>query len=244
MPAEVQLDTAVWSPDGQRVAVLVHAAAAPGAKRVVGLGVIDVSRPAGETFRYVADLGPEDGGAGRLAVAPVAWEPCSPKGVCGLEQRLLYTAPVPNAGSASAGPLDLLGLARPSSATPGGLFVSIVSSSALATGDAPRLGTATGLAGLAWRSLGSGVDGASLLGITRDANKPLALRAIDPASGRVQDLGVQLAPEIGAGTSAISVRWDVPRARALVVARLSDRAGAQGMDAWLVDFSPAHGKAR
>jgi hypothetical protein len=140
--------------------------------------------------------------------------------------------------------LDLLGLARPSSATPGGLFVRTVSSSALATGDAPRLGTATGLVGLAWRSLGSGVDGASLLGITRDANKRLALRAIDPASGRVQDLGVQLAPEIGAGTSAISVRWDVPRARALVVARLSDRAGAQGVDAWLVDFSRAQGEAR
>src|SRR5439155_11941869 len=61
VPAEVQLHTAVWSPDGQQVAVLVHAVATPGAKRVVGLGVIDVSRPAGETFQYVADLGTEDG---------------------------------------------------------------------------------------------------------------------------------------------------------------------------------------
>jgi hypothetical protein len=107
------------------------------------------------------------------------------------------------------------------------------------------LGAATGLVGLAWRSLSAGLDGASLLGITREANKPLALRAIDPASGRVQDLGVQLAPEIAAGASAITVRWDVPRARALVVARLPNRAqGAQGIDAWLVDFSPAQGEAR
>jgi hypothetical protein len=245
VPAEVLLDSAVWSPDGHQVAVLVRAAAAPGATPVIGLGVIDVSRPAGEAFQYVAELGPEDGGAGRLSVAPVAWEPCSPSGVCGFGQRLLYTAPVPNAGSASTGPLGLLGLARPSSATPGGLFVSTVSSPVLASGDARRLGTATGLVGLAWRSLSAGVDGASLLGITRDANKPLALRAIDPTSGRVQDLGVQLAPEIGAGASAITVRWDVLHARALVVARSSDRAsGAQGIDAWLVDFSPAPGEAR
>jgi hypothetical protein len=237
VPAEVLLDSAVWSPDGHQVAVLVRAAAAPGAKPVIGLGVIDVSRPAGEAFQYVAELGPEDGGAGRLSVAPVAWEPCSPSGVCGFGQRLLYTAPVQNAGSASTGPLGLLGLARRSSATPGGLFVSTVSSPVLASGDAQRLGTATGLVGLAWRSLSAGVDGASLLGITRDANKP--------TSGRVQDLGVQLAPEIGAGASAITVRWDVLHARALVVARSSDRAsGAQGIDAWLVDFSPAPGEAR
>ena len=52
-----------------------------------------------------------------------------------------------------------------------------------------------------------------------------------------------LVSPIGAGTSAISVRWDVPRARALVVARLSDRAGAQGIGAWLVDFTPAPGEA-
>jgi hypothetical protein len=167
VPAEVLLDSAVWSPDRHQVAVMVRAAAAPGAKRVVGLAVIDVSRPPGEAFQYVAELGPEDGD-GRLSVAPVAWEPCSPNGVCGVGQRLLYTAPVPNAGSASTGPLGLLGLARPSSATPGGLFVSTVSSPVLASGDAPRLGTATGLVGLAWRSLSAGVDGARLRQNTRE----------------------------------------------------------------------------
>jgi hypothetical protein len=157
----------------------------------------------------------------------------------------MYMAPVPNTGAASAGPLSLFGLIRPPSVTPGGLFISTVSSSANAMGDAPRLGSATGLVGLVWRSAISGVDGASLIGIARDANKPLALRAIDPASGRVQDIGVQLAPEVATGAASIRIRWEVPHARALVIARSSDRASsAGGIDAWLVDFRPATGEAR
>jgi hypothetical protein len=222
----------------------VRAAAAPGGKRLVGIGVIDVTR-IGEAFQYLADLGTEDGAAGRLAVAPVAWEPCSPDAVCGVEQRLLYMAPVPNAGAASAGPLALFGLGRPPSATPGGLFASTVSSPALLTGDAPRLGMATGMVGLAWRSAVSGVEGASLIGMARDTGKPVALRTIDSVSGHAQDVGVQLAPDIGAGASSISVRWDVPHSRALVMARQSDRAsGAEAIDAWLVDFGPAAGQER
>ena len=245
VPADVLLYTAVWSPDGQHLAVLLRAAAAPGAKRLIGLGVIDVSRASGEAFQYVADLGPEDGAAGRLPVAPVDWEPCSPDARCGVEQRVVYIAPVPNAAAASAGPLAPLGLARSPSVTPGGLFVSTVSSPPFATGDAPRLGSATGLVGLAWRSAVSGVEGAPLLGMARDANKPLALRAIDPASGRVQDLDVQLAPEVAAGSSGVAVRWDVAHARALVLARSSDRSPSSGgIDAWLVDFHPAAGEAR
>jgi hypothetical protein len=245
LPADVPLNSAVWSPDGRHAAVLVRAAAGPGAKRLVGLGVIDVSRPTGEAFQYVADLGTEDGAAGLLAVAPVAWEPCSPDAVCGVEERLLYMAPVPNAGASSAGPLGLLGLARSPSATPGGLFVSTVSSPAFATGDAPRLGTGTGIVGLTWRSLGSGVEGAPLLGVARDANKPLALRAIDPVSGRVQDLGVQLAPEVARGSSGVAVRWDVAHARALVLARSTDHGtSAEGIDAWLIDFSPPSREAK
>ena len=240
VPAEVLLDSAVWSSDARHVAVLLRAATALGAKRLVGLGVIDVSPAAGEAFQYVADLGPEDGAAGRLPVAPVAWEPCPPNDVCGAEQHLTYTAPVPNAGAASAGPLGLLGLARQSSASPRGLFVSTLSAPALATGDAPRLGTATGIVGLAWRSVASGIEGAPLLGVVQTANGALALRAIDPASGRVQDLGVQLATDVGAGAGLVVVRWDVPHARALVLAWSSGRsAGADGIVAWLVDFSTA-----
>lgn len=245
VPADVLLSSAVWSPDGRHVAVLLRAPAAPGAKRLVGLGVIDVGRSLRQAFQYVVDLGPEDGAAGRLAVAPVAWEPCSPGGSCGLEERLVYAAPVPNARGSSGSPLGLLGLGPALSATPGGVFVSTVSSPSLATGDAPRLGSATGMVGVAWRSTTSGVEGAPLLGIARDANKPLALHAIDPISGRVQDLGVQLAPEVAAGASGVAVRWDVPHGRALVLARSANRAsGAEGLDAWLVDFSPAPRKPR
>jgi hypothetical protein len=64
----------------------------------------------------------------RLPVAPVAWEPCAPDHACGVARRLVYTAPVPNAGQLSAGPLGLLGLSRAPSTTPGGLFMSTVSS--------------------------------------------------------------------------------------------------------------------
>lgn len=247
LPAEVLLETAVWSPDARHVAVLLGAAAAPGGRRLIGLGVIDVDSQGGDAFRYVADLGPDDGPAGRLPVAPVAWEPCAPDRACGVEQRLVYSAPVPNAGQPSAGPLGLLGLSRAPSTTPGGLFVSTVSSAALAVGDAPRLGSATGVIGLAWRSVGSGVDGAPLVGMGRGGSNALGLRAIDVVSGAVKDLGAQLAPEVGAGAGSIGIRWDVPHARALVLARSSGHgsaSSAEGMDVWLVDFGPAQGEGR
>jgi hypothetical protein len=77
VPAEVLLETAVWSPNARHVAVLLRAAAAPGARHLIGLGVIDVGSQGGDAFQYVTDLGPDDGPADRLPVAPVAWEPCA-----------------------------------------------------------------------------------------------------------------------------------------------------------------------
>src|SRR5207253_9174765 len=116
----------------------------------------------------------------------------------------------------------------------------------LAIGDAPRLGSATGIIGLAWRLFGPGVDRATLVGLGRGAGNTLALRAIDPTTGRVQDLGVQLPPEVAAGSGAVGVRWETLHARALVEARSSDRAtaGNDAVDVWLVDFSATSAEAR
>jgi hypothetical protein len=246
VPAEALMESVVWSPDARRVAVILRAPAAPGAKRLVGLGVVDVSQPAESSFQYVADLGPSDSPAGRLPVAPVAWEPCQMADGCAAEQRLAYTAPVLNTAQAAAGPLSFLGLGRAPSNTPGGLYVSTLGAATLAIGDAPRVGSATGIIGLAWRSLGPGVNGATLVGLARGAGNTLALRAIDATTGGVQDLGVQLPPEVAAGSGAVGVRWDTLHARALVVARSSDRAiaGTEAVDVWLVDFSATSAEAR
>jgi hypothetical protein len=140
--------------------------------------------------------------------------------------------------------LNLLGLVRPASAAAGAVFVSSISAPAVAAGDAPRLGNATGIIGPVWRSRAAGVDGAPLVGFARGAGGALSLRAIDPASGRLQDLGVQLAPEVARGANAVGIRWDLVHARALFLARTSAAGGEGAIDAWLVDFSPAPADAR
>src|SRR5207237_10170696 len=66
VPAEVLLESVVWSSDARRVAVILRAPAAPGAKRLVGLGVVDVGQPAESSFQYVPALAPADHTAGRL----------------------------------------------------------------------------------------------------------------------------------------------------------------------------------
>ena len=243
LPAEVLLTSVVWSPDAHRVGVVLRAAAAPGAKRVVGLGVLDVGRSSASSLQYVADLGPDDSPAGRVPVAPVAWEPCDAPDRCAVGGRLAYTAPAPNTSSPGAGPLGLLAFLRPPSTTPAAVFVSTLDARTLTVGEALRLGGTSGIIGPAWRSPGVGVPGATLVGFARGAGNALALRAIDPTTGGVQDTGVQLPPDVAASASSVGVRWDVRHARALVLARSSDRglAGGDAVDVWLVDFRGAPG---
>jgi len=246
VPAEVLMDSVVWSPDGRHAAVLLRAPAAPGAKRLVGLAIVNVNQ-AGETpLVYVADVGPDDTLAGRLPVAPVAWESCGPDYGCVGGQHLAYTALVTNATSTATSPLNLLGLTSTPSSTPGGLFVTMPGSATFGLGDAPRLGSATGVIGPAWRSLGSTAQNAALIGFAQNAAHALALRAFDPVTGSVQDLGVQLPAEVAAGSRAVGVRWDPLHARALVLARSPGQtaAAADGIDVWLVDFSPASAEVR
>jgi hypothetical protein len=239
LPAEVLLESGTWSADGGHVAVFVRAGSAPGGKNVLGLGVVNVRLPSGSAFQYLADLGPDDSAGPRAPVAPVAWEACPAVGSCSGEERVIYAAPVPNARQGAGGPLGLLGLGRPAATTPGALFVRAPSAASLAAGDAPRLGTATGILGPAWRSPGSGIEGAPLVGFER-AGGALALHAIDPDTGRVLDLGVRLPSEVAPGGAPIGVRWDLAHARALVMARSADHplsAGSDPLDVWLVDFA-------
>ena len=239
VPAEVPLQSGVWSPDGRRVALLARAAAAPGAKNLLGLAVLDIGDPNGDPFHYLADLTSGDAPSMGSPVAPVAWEPCQDDRGCSADQRLIYTAPVRVAsGNGAGGPLGLLGLGRAASSTPGGLFVVNPSRPGVA-GETLRLGNATGLLGVAWRSRADGTDGAPLVGLSRVAGGALTLQAIDSVSGRVRDLGVQFPVEVAPNVSVIGVRWDLAHARVLVLARPADHgsAGSPAVDAWLIDLA-------
>jgi hypothetical protein len=245
VPADVLLETASWSPDGRSVAVLARSSASPGGKRTLTLDVLDLARKAGG-FHYLTDLSTEDAASQTPPVAPVAWEPCK-SDPCSANERLAYTASVPNTsqGSSSGGPFALLSLVRPAAAVMGGLFVVRPSIPGPLIGDAPRLGGATGLLGLAWRSPGTGTDGAPMIGLARSGRGMLSLRAIDPESGHVEDLGVELPAEVAPGATVIGVRWDLAHSRALLLARPADRhqsVGPQGLDAWLLDFGSNGGR--
>jgi hypothetical protein len=100
-----------------------------------------------------------------------------------------------------------------------------------------------------WRSSGSGRTGASLLGLVRtDQGGQLALRGIDPASGRVQDLGMGLPGEVAPRAAAVAVRWDAVDGRALVLApppagrASAGPTGPQALDAWLIAFTQPLGQ--
>jgi hypothetical protein len=75
--------------------------------------------------------------------------------------------------------------------------------------------------------------------------KALAVRAVDPTTGRVQDLGIQLPADVATGTAAVGARWDEPRGRLIVVARpasgrvVSAGGAADSLDFWLVQFKAA-----
>jgi hypothetical protein len=170
-------------------------------------------------------------------VAPVAWEPCGTDS-CWAGERLVYMAPVPSPKS-TGGPFGLLSLVRTPSMLSGALFVSKPSSAGAVVDDAMRLGNATGMLGLAWRSAGSGTLGAPLLGLTRSSDGSLSLRAIDPDSGRTEDLRTELPKEVAPGATVIGLRWDLTHARLVVLARpknVDTPAQPTALDAWLVDF--------
>jgi hypothetical protein len=214
LPAEVVPGSYSWAPDGHWVAFLVRASSAPGGKGLLSLVALDIGTG---SFRYLADLGRAGQPTDPLPVAPVARQPA---GADGAGERLVYVAPVPGATSSGAsGLFGLLSAAAPAE-PPSGLFTATPAAPDLAPEERRRLGTTTGVLGPVWRGSGSGRTGASLLGLARtDQGGQLALRGIDPASGRVQDLGMGLPAEVAPRAAAVAVRWDAVDGRALVLAR-------------------------
>jgi hypothetical protein len=244
LPANLALESGIWSPDGQRVALIARATVSGGGTSLLGLGSLAPADLDGDSFHYLADLR-HDGGHIPDPVVPVAWEPCPDGAPCSPGEHLLYTGPVANAsGTGANGLFGLLGLGRAPGAVPGGLFVVTPSTPALASGDAARLGSVTGILALAWRSGGSALDGAPLVGLVRDADGAIGLRAVDPTSGALQDLHVRLPADVAPGVTTIGARWDLAHARALLLARSPDRsapAETDGIEAWLVDFGVGEG---
>jgi len=64
------------------------------------------------------------------------------------------------------------------------------------------------------------------------ANKPLIVRGVDPITGAVQNLGIEVPPGVG-GSGAVAARWDLARGRVLILARREGMSAAVA-DYWLV----------
>jgi hypothetical protein len=226
LPAEVVPGSSVGDPSGRWLALVTHAATAPGGSDLFSLCVLEL-QPDG-AFRDVADLG---SAARAPAAPPMAWPPAD-----GSPDRLAFVAPAP-ASTSGGGPFGLFGLfgALRAAAPPSGLFLANLAASDLAAVQPRRLGTAINTAGPVWRSE------TTLFGLVRQDDGTLSLRSIDATSGAARDLGVRLPAGTGQGLG-LSARWDIRHGHALVLARPST-AGAAGstassgpLQAWLVSF--------
>ena len=222
LPAEVLPGSAVPDPGGQWLALVTHAAVAPGGSNLLNLCVLELQ--SGGTFRDVADLGTA---ATAPAAAPVAWLSVNDTSA---PDKLVFVGPAPATTSGAAGLFGIFGALRPS-APPTGLFVTSPQD-----GQVRRLGTATNTLGPMWRSE------TSLLGFARQDDGTLALRSIDPTSGALRDLGVRLPAGTGQGASGLAARWDPAHGSALLLGRSPGVTSAGGdgsgaLQAWLVSFA-------
>ena len=216
IPATVVPGSEIWDPRGRWMAFVSRSRTSGGAT-VVRPNTIE-ARPDG-SFRYLADLGSPQ----LLRVAPgFAWDPAD-------EGRAAFVAQNPDAAK-SPGPLDLFASLR-TTVPPLGLFVTRV---AMAADPSPRrLGSSTGLSGPLWRS-----EGLGLLAVGRSDNGSLVFRSVDPNTGVVKSLDTHVPTGTGRG-SALAIRWDEQRGRALVMTRGSTTdasPGSQALKAWLIDF--------
>jgi hypothetical protein len=244
MPAEPVPGSYNWSADGGWVAFAARAASAPGGKGLVTLVAAHLTENGAPDFRYLTELGRDDSTSAQpLPVSPVAWQPAAAQD--GRGARLLYTAPVATAGA--AGGLDLgslLGFRGPTE-PPGGLFLTTPAAPELAPDARRRVGSAVGLVGPVWLppAVGPSVGPVLALARTDDNGGQLVLRAMDLASGRIQDTGSRLPPGLGS-RSTPGVRWDAPHGQALVLARAStanrgiaSTGTSPDLDVWLVQFA-------
>ncbi|MGI9149250.1 MAG: PEGA domain-containing protein [Chloroflexota bacterium] len=224
LPAEVIPGSAMPDPTGHWLALVTHAAVAPGGSNMLNLCILELK--SGGVFRDLADLG---SAARAPSAAPVAWSPAAD----GLPGRLVFVGPAPTPPSSGGGLFDFFGVfsaLRASSAPPSGLFMASVEASGLETVQPRRVGTAINILGPAWRSENA------VHSFARQDDGSLALRSIDPTSGAVRDLGVRLPTSTGQGTG-LAARWDTRHGNALLLARPSNNGtGGASLQAWLVSF--------
>jgi len=223
LPAEVLPNSATPDPNGQWLAMVTHAASAPGGNDLLNLCALELR--AGGSFRDLADLGSVGSAA---AAAPIAWSPASDS----KSQRLLFVGPAPAAASSGGGLFGfgaIFAALRPS-APPSGLFIADVDASGLADAQPRRLGSVLNTFGPLWRSQ------TSLFAFVREGDGTLGLRSVDPTSGAVHDLGVQL-PATTAQGAGVAARWDARHGRALLLTRSpNSTAAGTSLQAWLVSF--------
>ena len=223
LPAEVLPGSYSWAPDGHWVAFLSTANAGSGSGSFVALCAVDTAaNGAVDGFRYVADLGRQTDPPSLLPIASVAWAPSS-------DGRLVYVAATPRISTTNP-----LGLPGTSGGEPG-LFTASATAPALTAEEGRRLGSATGLIAPSWRTTPDGSN-PSLIALARStqANKPLIVRGVDPITGAVQNLGIEVPPGVG-GSGAVAARWDLARGRVLILARHEGMSAAV-VDYWLVQL--------
>jgi len=156
----------VPDPSGRWLALVTHAAVAPGGNNLLNLLNLCIPQlQPGGTFRDVADLG---SAATAPTAAPVAWPPATDS----LADWLVFVGPAPAADSSGGGLFGIFSALRPS-APPSGLFMANLEASGLQDAQPRRLGTAINTFGLVWRSE------SALLGFARQDDGTLALRSID-----------------------------------------------------------------
>jgi len=224
LPAEVLPDSLSPDPSGRWLALVTHAAVAPGGNNLLNLCILQL-QPGG-IFRDVADLG---SAATAPTAAPIAWPPAAD-----VPDRLVFVGPAPAAASSGGGLFGIFSALRPS-APPSGLFMANLEASGLQDAQPRRLGPAINTFGPVWRSE------SALLGFARQDDGTLALRSIDPTSGAVRDLGVRLPTGTAQGVG-VSARWDTRHGYALLLAHPSASGtfgasvGGGPLQAWLVSF--------
>jgi hypothetical protein len=216
--------SALPDPGGRWLALVTHAAVAPGGNDLLNLCILEL-RPGG-AFRDLADLG---SAARASTAAAIAWPPL----VDEVPGRLAFVGPAPAPTPSGGGLLDLFGAfsaLRTSSATPSGLFMADVEASGLETVPPRRVGTAINTLSPVWRFANT------LYGFARQDSGTLALRSIDPSTGAVRDPNVRLPAGTGQGRT-LAVRWDTRHGYALLLSPTSN-GGTTGasLRAWLVSF--------
>jgi hypothetical protein len=224
LPAEVISGSAQPDPGGHWLALVTHAAVAPGGNDLLNLCLLEL-QPGG-AFRDLADLG---SATRPPSAAPIAWTPDADTA----PDRLVFVGPAPAPPASSGGLFDFFGAfsaLRAPSAPPTGLFVASVEASGLEATRPQRIGTAINTLGPVWRSENV------LYSFARQNDGTLALRSIDPGSGATRNLGVRLPVSTGQG-AGLAARWDTRHGYALLLSQPSNAGtGGPSLQAWLVSF--------